>query len=215
MATEPSIKPRALFIAGATGAVGRTVCRIARAKAIPHTAHLRPGRDPEGFERPSIFRLDDADALDGALAGCTTVLQLIGTVRKRFARGDTYESSDIATTRQLVESARRVGVDHFVLLSALGAGRPVGAYLKAKARAESLVTGSGIPFTIFRPSVFDGEGRHAPPGLDAIGRLPGLAKIRTVHVEDLAGALLDVAVERAPLDTVLAGRALQALFRGL
>src|SRR5207245_164039 len=101
-----------------------------------------------------------AERLRTALARCTTVTQLIGTTRKRFAAGDTYESSDIGTTRQLVDAAHAAGtIDHFILLTSVGAGKPRGAYLRAKAEAERIVIESGIAYTIFRPSFLIGGGR--------------------------------------------------------
>lgn len=199
---------RRLFVAGATGAVGRSVTRLARERKIPHVSHLRPGRDPSGFEHPAVFVLSNPVALDAALSGCTTVLQLIGTKRSRFAQGDTYESSDVATTRHLVEASRRVGVDHFILLSATGAGRPIGAYLQAKARAEELVVRSGVPFTIFRPSAYIEEGPRLYSALGTLTRALGMQKLRPIHIPSLAGALVKVAMTRSPLETTLEGRAL-------
>lgn len=142
------------------------------------------------------------------MKGCTTVLQLIGTMRNRFSSGDTYKTSDIGTTRHLVEAAKASGVDHFVLLSSVGAGSPVGDYLKAKARAEALVTGSGIPFTVFRPSSFVGEGHRAPPGFGPVTRLLGLTRYQPIAVSDLAAALLTVASTRGSLGATLEGQAL-------
>jgi len=143
------------------------------------------------------------------MRGCTTVLQLIGTMRSRFGAGDTYETSDIGTTRQLVEAAKASGVDHLVLLSSVGAGRPMGAYLKAKAKAEALVRESGIPFTILRPSAFTGtEERQVPGWAQSLTRALGLSRYQPIEVEDLARALLDVAVRRAPLGVALEGGSL-------
>lgn len=200
--------PRRLFVAGSSGATGRLVVNLAGSLAIPCIAHVRPkpGRIPGPGQ--VVFELSDRPALVAALQGCTTVLQLIGTMRSRFASGDTYETSDVGTTRALVEAAREAGVDHLVLLSSVGAGRPVGAYLRAKAAAESLVRGSGISWTIFRPSAFVGEGRHPPPGFASLTRLLGLKRYQPIPLETLAGGLLRSAVERAPLGTVLEGEAL-------
>jgi len=202
---------RRLFVAGANGAIGRQLTRLARERGVAHVSHLRPGRDPAGFENPAVLALSDPDALDAAIKGCTTVLQLIGTKRERFGKGDTYESSDVATTRQLVESARRVGVDHFVLLSAAGAGRPFGAYLKAKARVEALVMKGGAPYTIFRPSAFTGEGFRNLSAMDAVTRFLHLSKLRPIPTDVLVAGLLNVALAREPLDTVLEGEPLWAV----
>ncbi|MFL5320093.1 MAG: NAD(P)H-binding protein [Myxococcaceae bacterium] len=198
---------RKLFIAGSTGAVGRTVTTLGRKRGADLVAHQRPKSGVE--ESPSVFKLDDAEKLLAALRDRTTVVQLIGTMRKRFSTGDTYETSDIGTTRQLVDAAKRAGsIDHLVLLSAVGAGKPMGAYLKAKAAAERLVIDSGIPYTIFRPSAFDGEGHKAPPGSEFLTNLFGLSRYKPIKVEALANAILHAALNRAPLNAILEGDSL-------
>lgn len=216
MPTRPA---RQLFVAGATGATGRCVMRLALANGVPARPHVRP----QSLDRPEVdawaekvsFELSDHAALVQALRGCSTVLQLIGTMKKRFATGDTYETSDVGTTRQLVEAASEAGVRHFVLLSSVGAGRPMGAYLKAKAEAERLVTHSALPWTIVRPGAFVGEERlpqifgHRganPPGAGLLTRLPFMSALRPIHLEQLAALLLKVALEGAPTATVLEGK---------
>lgn len=197
--------------------------RQAAETGLAATPHVRPktaAADEPLAERSdaAILDLGDPDALRAILEGHTTVLQLIGTMRHRFHTGDTYETSDIATTRHLVAAARETpDVDHLILLSAVGTGTPVGAYLKAKARAEAEVLGSGLPTTILRPSSFEGGGHRPPPGmgpiLGLVGRL-GLrrtaARFRPIAVPDLARTLLGIARERAPLDAILEGVSLWA-----
>lgn len=205
------MRPRRIFVAGSTGAVGQRVVALGGARGLSLLAHARPRPDRPSPEGALVFPLSDHDALVRALQGCTTVLQLVGTMKKRFASGDTYASSDVATTRQLVRAADEAGVDHLVLLSSIGAGRPVGAYLAAKAAAEEVVRAGGVPFTILRPSSFQGAGHKAPPGLGAVSRVPGLDVLRPIAVDDLAAALLHVALRRAPLGAVVDGELLHAL----
>jgi uncharacterized protein YbjT (DUF2867 family) len=206
--------PRHLFVAGATGATGRTLMRQALARGVPVIAHVRPKSASSDlakeWPRKAVVELSDGETLIEMMSGYTTVLQLIGTMRKRFSAGDTYETSDIGTTRQLVEAAKRAGADHFVLLSSMGAGRPVGAYLKAKAEAERLVRESGIPWTIVRPPAFEGEYHEPPSLLRVFSRLPLLGKLRPIHLEQLAAVLLRVSEKRGPLNTVLEGNSLWA-----
>jgi uncharacterized protein YbjT (DUF2867 family) len=195
---------RKLFVAGATGVTGRAVVKLAN--GVDLLAHMRP---KEGRSGAGVFELSDADKLTAALRDRTTVLQLIGTMRKRFAAGDTYESSDIGTTQQLVDAGRRAGtVDHFLLLTSVGAGKPVGAYLKAKAEAERIVRESGIAYTIFRPSMLIGEDRKPPTGWSGFTKLFGMQKYRPITVEQLAGAMLRVARERSHLGEALEGKSL-------
>jgi len=186
------MSPRRLFIAGATGAVGRVLVPMADRHGISVVPHVRP-KSASSLAHPNVVAIDLGDAgLPAAMQGCTTVVQLIGTMKKRFAKGDTYETSDIGTTRQLVEAAKRAGVDHLVLLSSVGAGRPMGAYLEAKAKAESLVKESGIAFTIVRPSAFaetsPGTVRHgfgpSEPGLHLKISLSDLAEFLLALVDD-------------------------------
>lgn len=201
---------RKIFVAGSTGAVGRQFVAQADRRGIAVVPHVRPKRAGEKGLHPKavLFDLADEPALASAMAGCTTVVQLIGTMRNRFQAGDTYQSSDIGSTASLISAARLSGsVDHFVLLSSVGAGRPMGAYLKAKAKAEEMVRSSGIPFTIFRPSFFIGEGRNPPPGAGVLSGLLG-RRYRPIRVEDLAAALLTVSVRRAPLGAALEGGSL-------
>ncbi len=202
--------PRRLFVAGATGAVGRNVVRLGREGGIDLVPHARPKAGPRTDlpEGAAVFDLADAAALRDALDGSTTILQLIGTIRKRFAQGDTYETSDIATTRYLVNAAREAKIDHLVLLSSVGAGRPLGPYFRAKAKAEALVRDSGIAWTVLRPSAFRGERHQAPAWMDSATRALGLHRYRPIAIEDLSRALLSVARQRAPLDVALEGKSL-------
>ncbi|MDP3232536.1 MAG: SDR family oxidoreductase [Myxococcales bacterium] len=200
--------PRRLFIAGATGAVGKVLIPMADRHALPVVPHVRP-KSASSLSHPNVVAIDLADAgLSAAMQGCTTVVQLIGTMKNRFAKGDTYETSDIGTTRQLVEAAKRAGVDHLVLLSSVLAGHPIGAYLEAKAKAEALVRESGLGFTIFRPAAFEDRGGDSMPVARAFTSFFGLTRYQPITLAELASALLHVAKERAPLGVALEGKTL-------
>jgi uncharacterized protein YbjT (DUF2867 family) len=200
---------RRLFVAGATGAVGMALLPLADGRQVDLVAQVRPKSAGKlGARAVAAVELGDPKLAD-VLKGRTTVVQLIGTMRKRFASGDTYESSDIGTTRQLVDAAKACGtVDHFILLSSVGAGSPTGAYLKAKAEAERLVVSSGLPYTLFRPSAFEDREGAFLPGMRAVTNLLGLKKYQPIKLTELAGAILHVAVARAPLGVALEGQAL-------
>jgi uncharacterized protein YbjT (DUF2867 family) len=205
---------RRLFIAGSTGATGRALLRRATAIGVADRVvpHLRP-RGPSRVQvappaNAIVLELADGARLAEAMRGFTTVVQLIGTMKKRFGAGDTYETSDIGTTRQLVDAARQAGVDHVVLLSSTGAGRPMGAYLQAKARAEALVRDSGIAYTIFRPSAFYGEGHAGIPGAKPVLHALGLRRWEPIAVDELVAGILHVALARAPLGVALEGQPL-------
>lgn len=203
------MNPRALFIAGATGAVGQRVVAQATEHHVDIVPHARPGSASKLVHPKRVTVAFDEASLVPVLAQCSTVVQLIGTMRKRFAAGDTYETSDIGTTRALVAAAKAAKtIDHVVLLSSVGAGNPRGAYLKAKAEAERLVVESGIAYSIFRPSAFEDREGVFMPGFRTVTKLFGLKKYEPITLNELASAILRVAVERAPLNAVLEGQTL-------
>ncbi len=203
------MKPRVTFVAGATGAVGQRFVAMAGQRQVEVVPHARPKSAGKlAHPKTCTFELSDLRLVD-TLKGCTTVVQLIGTMRKRFAAGDTYETSDIGTTRDLVAAAKAAGtIDHLVLLSSVGAAAPRGAYLKAKAEAERLVRESGIAYTVLRPSAFEDREGVFVPGLRAFTKFFGMKKYEPIKLDELASALLRVATNRAPLDVALEGEAL-------
>ena len=202
------MNPPLAFIAGSTGATGRTLQAIAQHNNISCTPHVRTKSADKAPPNAAILDLDDSASLQDALSSCDVVVQLIGTMRKRFASGDTYETSDIGTTQLLVNAARESGVKHIVLLSSVGAGKPRGAYLKAKARAEAIVLESAIPYTIFRPSMFEGDYHGRIPGARKLTEFFGMKRYQPIALTELAGAILHVAQTSNPLGEILEGESL-------
>lgn len=219
-----------VFVAGATGATGRVFEPIATAAGIDLRLHVRPqtasktplANDP----RARIFDLSDATALADALRGAKAVVSFVGTMKKRFSQGDTYESSDVGSTRALVAGAKAAGVPRFLLLSSYGAGG-TGAYLRMKGECERIVRDSGLAYTLIRPSMLvspheGAEGTHGKrprvPVVDGLFRalraVPPLAgwadDVRPIPLEVVSRAFVRVLLE--PLDgKVLEGRDLWAL----
>lgn len=219
-----------VFVAGATGATGQVLVPVATAAGLELRLHVRPAtapKSPLGADpRARIFDLADADALREALRGCDAVVSLIGTMRSRFATGDTYASSDVGTTRALVDAARAAGVPRVLLLSSVGAGGS-GPYLQMKGDCEAIVRESGLAWTVFRPSALasPAEGaagthgkRWVPPGgtalTAALRGLPGVgglvARYGPIPIEVLARAM--VRTLQAPRDgEIIEGAALWEL----
>jgi uncharacterized protein YbjT (DUF2867 family) len=212
-----------VLVAGATGAVGTVLVPHLRAQGFQVIPHVRPktagkhplGKDPDAL----ICDLGEADTLDRTMARVHAVVCLVGTMRSRFAAGDTYESSDYRPVVQLVESARRVPAAeprYFVLLSSLGA-RPGSGYLGWKFKAEEVVRASGLPYAIVRPSFLDDGAQRRPPSLVGAtlrlaGRIPGLRgfsdDVRPMPVEVLCRAVARMLKNRAPAASTVTGRQL-------
>src|SRR4051812_27084260 len=221
-----------VLVAGATGAVGSALVPALRSRGFAVIPHVRPktaekhplGKDPEAL----ICDLADAAKLDAAMDRVEAVVCAVGTMRRRFAAGDTYQSSDYQPVVELVESARRKPSRFFVLVSALGA-RPGSGYLGWKHKAEEVVRASGLPHAILRPSFLDstksasrpsvGLERGPPPlagGLiGALGHLPGLRGVaddlRPIPVDALCAAIARLLERGQNRDDILTGRDLWPL----
>ena len=77
-------------------------------------------------------------------------------------RGQTFEKVDAAGTEALVAAAVLAGVRRLVYVSGAGAAADASRHwFRAKWRAEEAVRGSGITYTIFRPSWIYGPGDHS------------------------------------------------------
>lgn len=150
-----------IAVTGATGFVGRHICRelVGRGYTVRALA-----RDPAKASRvlPESTAIvtgdihDDAavaEAVDGAFA----CVHLIGIIREAGS-GQSFERMHVGATQQIVEACEAAGVKRFVHMSALGAG-PEGAstYAKTKFEAERIVRGSELDWTIFRPGLIHGE----------------------------------------------------------
>ncbi|HEY8582534.1 MAG TPA: NAD(P)H-binding protein [Capillimicrobium sp.] len=99
---------------------------------------------------------------------------------------------------RLIEAAQATGVDRYLMISAMGAGRPelarddvFAAYLVAKGAADEALRASGLAFTIVRPGLLSDD-----PGTGLVAAAPELPRGQ-IPRDDVAATLL--AVLDAPL----------------
>lgn len=184
-----------IFIAGASGFVGghfvdfllakgQTVKCLARSKeAITSLAE-------KGVEVIS-GDITQAKTLRGGLVAGDIVIHLVGIIEEKSDA--TFQSVHVEGTKNLVAEARQAGVRHFFYQSALGADlNSWSGYLRTKAEAEEIVKQSGLPFTIFRPSLiigpWDGFTKKIMEILKYSPVIPvpggGLAKFQPLYIKD-------------------------------
>jgi NADH dehydrogenase len=98
-------------------------------------------------------------------------VHLVGIIREHRSRGTTFERLHVQATANMLGVAKEAGVKRYLHMSALGT-RPdaPSAYHRSKWRAEEAVRQSGVPWTIFRPSIIFG------PGDELISVLAGLIR---------------------------------------
>jgi NADH dehydrogenase len=155
-----------ILVTGATGFVGREVLRQVHvaghsARILVRDVKAASDRLPRPHSVVEFHRGDvtEARSLEGAVAGCDAVIHLVGIISE-FGRV-TFDRLHVEATRNMVASAQAQGVARFIHMSALGT-RPEAAsrYHQTKWAAEEMVRGSGLDYTIFRPSLIYGAEDH-------------------------------------------------------
>ena len=149
---EPLPRRRVMLL-GATGTIGRAtasalrdqgwevVCFGRRAPEVPGVeARLGDVTDPISLARDG-FGGESFDALVSCLASRTG------------APSDAWAIDFSAHVRAL-EAAKRAGVGHFVLLSAICVQKPMLAFQHAKLAFERVLAESGLAYSIVRPTAY-------------------------------------------------------------
>ncbi|MEK6673948.1 MAG: NAD(P)H-binding protein, partial [Nitrospirota bacterium] len=149
-----------IFIAGGTGFIGQNLIRALKEKGhsircLVRTQERASICEKAGFDAV-VGDITDRESLRNSLQGVGMVVHLVGIIEE--SGNATFEKVHVEGTRNLVDEAKAANVNHFFYQSALGASltSPAG-YQKTKAEAEELVKKSGLPFTIFRPSLVIGN----------------------------------------------------------
>ena len=162
---DTQVQPRELiFVAGASGRVGRYVIRRLKDEG-------RPFRSLTTSKASAIERWGDSyrkmnwvegDVRDAArtqqiMAGATAVIYVIGARHMSGPNGP--EFVDYGGVVNLVEAAKAAQVGHFVLLTAIGVTDPEHPFNKAtqgalqcRLKGEEHLRNIGLNFTIVRPA---------------------------------------------------------------
>ena len=147
-----------IFITGGTGFVGSHLRRelLAAGHQLRLLVHGRPGNLAPGEETVAGDVRELASFRDGA-NGCEAVINLVGIIREFPARGVTFQKLHVEATANALAAAQEAGIRRYLQMSANGT-RPgaVAGYHRTKWAAEELVRGSGLDWTIFRPSLIFG-----------------------------------------------------------
>ena len=190
-----------IAITGATGFVGNhlTARLISEGHEVVRIArHERPN-DAELV----VSSLDDVDYLAGVFAGCGVVAHCAGINREL---GDqTYERVHVQGTQNVVEAAKRAGVQKIVLTSFLRARPDCGSpYHESKWAAEEIVRNSGLDYTVLKAGVIYGRGDHLLGHLShALYTFPVFAtvglpekSIRPLAIEDMVHVMRAALIDR-------------------
>jgi NADH dehydrogenase len=150
-----------VLVTGGTGFVGKYVVRelLGRGHAVkclvrPGSEGKLPGASGLSFTPGDVL---DKEAVAAAMNGCDAAVNLVGIIREFPGRGVTFEKVHVQATENVVAAAKDAGAKRFLQMSALGARPgPADPYHLTNFRADETVQQSGIPYTIFRPSIIYG-----------------------------------------------------------
>jgi uncharacterized protein YbjT (DUF2867 family) len=190
---------RRIFVTGATGFVGRAVIHALRAEGYGVRCLVRRGSEGDLRGQEAIERVEGdvlaRETLERGMAGCDTVIHLVGIIRERPTIHATFERVHVQGTVNVLECAAATGVRRYLHMSALGTRADARSrYHRTKWAAEEVVRSSPIPWTIFRPSIIYGRGDEFVNLLAAmIRRYPvtpvignGLQRLQPIPVDQVA-----------------------------
>lgn len=148
-----------IFVAGATGKTGKHIVKQLIDRDFAVTALVRD------LERGRTILPDNTELIVGdilkpatfesALANCNVLICATGASPSLNPTGP-YQV-DYEGTKNLVDAAKKHGIEHFVLVSSLCTSKffhPLNLFwliLYWKKQAENYLQASGIPYTIVRP----------------------------------------------------------------
>ncbi len=184
---------------GATGFLGHAVLRLLRARQLPLRALVR--RSGELSLEPDeevVGDLADPPSLDRLCQGSNSVIHLAAALGA--ASPARMHAVNVEGTRTLLSAACRAGVERFVLISSVAAGRPHhGPYSRTKRQAERLVIDSPLCSAVLRFPVLSGPQSQLESGVLGVARrsplvpVLGGAPLRPLPVDDAAAACLAAA----------------------
>jgi len=226
------VKPT--LVTGASGFIGWHVARMLVEAGQRVRALVRPGSQVREIEVEAVRGdLRDPESLQVAVSGCGLVFHVAADYRLWAAHPEELYDSNLRGTQNLLEAARKAGVERVVYTSTVGCigvpkdgigdeSSPVsledmsGAYKRSKFLAEQAAlefAGSGLPVVIVNPTapVGDHDVKPTPTGkivLDFLkGDMPAFIDtgLNLVDVRDAAKGHLLAAEKGRPGERYILG----------
>ena len=149
-----------ILVAGATGVLGSEIVRQLRneGRGVRALVRVTSSRDKVAeLERVGVEivrgDLKDRASLDAALDGVDTVISTVTSILTAQP-GDSFDATDGAGTKNLVDAAMEAGVERFVYVSFDTSRVPDSPLTAAKRDVEEHLRKSGLTYTVLQPGLF-------------------------------------------------------------
>lgn len=141
-------------VAGASGFVGRSLCRALLAAGHTVRALTRSPERYRGVGEPVRAQVGDAASLVAALKGCDAAYYLVHSL----AESD-FERRDAEAARNFAAAAESCGLGRIVYLGGLGDDADdLSAHLRSRREVERLLAARAVPVTTLRAGIVVGHG---------------------------------------------------------
>ena len=191
-----------IAITGATGFVGGRLLALAVEEGHEVVALTRRSQGERHGVTWVQGALDNRQALQRLVEHAEAVIHVAGVINAPDKAG--FEAGNVTGTLAVLAAATAAGVRRFVHVSSLAAREPkLSDYGASKARAEELVSRSGLDWAIVRPPAVYGPGDRETLELFKAARLglvplPPGGRLSLIHADDLSRLLLALADPAAP-----------------
>ena len=141
-------------VAGASGFVGRRLCRALDAGGHDVVALTRNPGEYDGVGTPVRADVHEAESLRAALAGADAAYYLVHSLER-----EDFEVADAEAAQAFGLAAADAGVGRIVYLGGLGDDRDsLSAHLRSRREVEGLLGAGGVPVTVLRAGIVVGHG---------------------------------------------------------
>lgn len=180
-----------VLVVGANGQIGHQVVEKLKDKGHDPVAMVRKEEQKEKFEEKGIETVlgDLQKDFSHAFEGVDTVVFAAGSGGNTGA--DMTIIIDQEGAIESMENAKDAGVDHFIIVSSMGADAPkehdeIKHYLYAKHRADEHLKASGLNYTIIRPGMLENDAGTGKVSLSEENQEFG-----SVQREDVASVIVE------------------------
>ena len=174
-----------VLVTGGTGPLGRYVCTSLIGHGFLPRLFVRLGSEgriaPDVRERCRVTPgdLTVCESVEMGAQGTSAIVHLAEIWKEQPPREIPFEEAHVHATANVLHSASLWGIRRLIFVNVAGA-RPgdKDPYFDARGRAEALVRGSQLSWTVFRPA----------PWYDL---RDGTPRVSTEYLEELAGAIAE------------------------